>query len=85
MLSVKQMMTLDFETAHAVTASVAANARKEVVIRELFDEHAAAYYQRLNGLLDNPEALAYSPMLVRRLRRLRDARRAHRSAAARTI
>ncbi|MEZ0446611.1 DUF3263 domain-containing protein [Cellulomonas sp. ICMP 17802] len=25
------------------------------------------YYQRLNALLDNPDALAYSPMLVNRL------------------
>jgi hypothetical protein len=32
------------------------------------------YYQRLNQLIDDPEALAYSPVLVNRLRRLRDQR-----------
>lgn len=29
------------------------------------------YYLRLNTLLDDPEALAHSPVLVNRLRRLR--------------
>ena len=37
------------------------------------------YHVRLNALLDNPEAEAVEPVLVRRLRRLRDARRAQRS------
>lgn len=80
MLTVKQTMTLDFEAAHATTATAAANARKEIQIRELFTESAAVYYQRLNRLLDNPDALAYAPLLVHRLRRVRDARRAARSA-----
>jgi hypothetical protein len=35
----------------------------------------------LNRLIDRPEALAYDPMLVRRLRRLRDSRRRRRVAA----
>ena len=38
------------------------------------------YYQLLNDLLDSPEALRYDPMLVRRLRRLRTARRRQRFA-----
>ena len=29
------------------------------------------YYQRLNQLIDDPEALAYSPVVVNRVRRLR--------------
>lgn len=82
MLTVKDKMTLDFEAAHAVS-NAATNGRKEVLIRKHFDEHATAYYQRLNRLLDNPDALAYSPMLVRRLTRLRDARRRQRTLAAR--
>ena len=38
------------------------------------------YYQKLNTLLDKPEALAEDPALVRRLRRIADSRsRAHRN------
>lgn len=32
------------------------------------------YYQRLNALIDSPEALAERPQLVRRLQRIRDQR-----------
>lgn len=38
------------------------------------------YYQRLNVLIEKPAALAYQPMLVRRLQRQRLARRQQRSA-----
>lgn len=48
---------------------------KEGVIREKFDMSATRYYQALNALLDNPAALAHDPMTVRRLRRIRTARR----------
>jgi Protein of unknown function (DUF3263) len=48
---------------------------KERAIRDRFGISPARYYQRLNRLIDRPEALAFDPMLVRRLRRLRDARR----------
>jgi hypothetical protein len=47
---------------------------KEQAIRDTFDISATRYYQLLNGLLDNPAALAAEPMLVVRLRRLRAAR-----------
>lgn len=53
---------------------------KERAIRERFGFSAARYQQRLNRLMDLPEALAYDPMLVRRLRRLREHRRRHRVA-----
>ena len=79
MLTVKQKMTLDFEAAHAVATSAAANATKEVRIRDSSTKSATLYYQRLQRLLDDPEALAYAPMLVRRLRRVREARQAARS------
>jgi hypothetical protein len=36
--------------------------------------------QRLNALLDRPEALAYAPTTVKRLQRLRDKRRRDRSS-----
>lgn len=47
---------------------------KEQAIRDIFDLSATRYYQLLNGLLDNPAALAAEPVLVGRLRRLRAAR-----------
>jgi len=54
--------------------------RKERAIRERFHLSAARYYQLLNRLIDSPDALRYDPMLVRRLRRLRAARRRQRFA-----
>ena len=53
---------------------------KEQAIRELFDMSATRYYQILNALIDTPEALAYDPMLVKRLRRMRASRQKARSA-----
>lgn len=47
---------------------------KEQAIRDTFDLSTTRYYQLLNGLLDNPAAMAHDPMLVKRLRRLRQAR-----------
>src|SRR5262249_38217685 len=53
---------------------------KEQAIREQFDMSATRYYQVLNALIDRPEALAFDPLLVKRLRRLRSARQRQRSA-----
>jgi len=53
---------------------------KEQAVRENFDMSSTRYYQVLNALIDRPEALAYDPLLVRRLRRLRAARQRARSA-----
>ena len=53
---------------------------KEAAIKELFDMSSTRYYQVLNGLLDDPAALAHDPMLVKRLRRLRSQRQRARSA-----
>lgn len=56
---------------------------KETLVRERFGISPTVYYARLNRLLDRPEAMAADPMTVRRLQRLRDARRAQRSATHR--
>jgi len=48
---------------------------KEVTIRERFDLSPTRYYQVLNELLDSEDAMEYDPLVVRRLRRLRDRRR----------
>ncbi len=51
---------------------------KEAAIKELFELTAPRYYQLLNDLIDRDQALAAAPMLVKRLRRLREARMATR-------
>lgn len=53
---------------------------KEQAIRELFDMSATRYYQVLNALIDTPAALAFDPMLVKRLRRMRASRQRARTA-----
>jgi hypothetical protein len=53
---------------------------KERAIRERFGFSAARYHQLLNRLLETQQALAYDPMLVRRLRRVREVRRRRRVA-----
>lgn len=53
---------------------------KESEIRARFDLSAPRYYQILNGLIDDPDALAAQPLLVKRLRRLRQRRHENRSA-----
>ncbi|MEU7586028.1 DUF3263 domain-containing protein [Micromonospora sp. NPDC049230] len=47
---------------------------KEQAVRDTFGISSTRYYQLLNGLLDNPAALAADPLLVGRLRRLRSSR-----------
>jgi len=53
---------------------------KEQAVREKFDMSSTRYYQVLNALIDRPESMAYDPLLVRRLRRLRATRQRQRSA-----
>ena len=53
---------------------------KETAIKELFDMSATRYYQVLNALIDRDDALAFDPLLVKRLRRLRAQRQRSRSA-----
>lgn len=53
---------------------------KEQAIKELFDMSSTRYYQVLNALINNPAALSEDPMLIKRLRRLRDQRQRTRSA-----
>jgi hypothetical protein len=54
--------------------------RQEQAIRDQFGMSATRYYQVLNALIDRPESLAFDPLLVKRLRRLRAARQRQRSA-----
>jgi hypothetical protein len=45
------------------------------MLRERFNCSADDYYNELNRLLDSPDALAYDPLVVRRLQRARERRR----------
>ncbi|WP_309104281.1 DUF3263 domain-containing protein [Microbacterium sp.] len=53
---------------------------KEEIIRAQLGMSAARYYQLLGRLIDSDVALEYDPMLVGRLRRIRDSRAARRAA-----
>jgi hypothetical protein len=50
-------------------------AAKDVLVRERFMCSLETYYGELNELLEVPEAMVYDPLVVHRLRRLRDRRR----------
>jgi Protein of unknown function (DUF3263) len=56
---------------------------KEQALLDLFGMSATRYFQVLNALIDRPEALAQDPMLVKRLRRMRQYRQQARSSARR--
>ncbi|WP_020122865.1 DUF3263 domain-containing protein [Streptomyces canus] len=58
--------------------SFAGPGAKERAIREELGLAPVRYYQLLNALLDDERALAFDPVTVNRLRRVRDTRRAER-------
>ena len=74
-LSDRDRAILDFERERVGRAGPA-----ERAIRLRFGVSSARYHQALNRLIETPEALTYDPMLVSRLRRLRESRRRKRSA-----
>jgi hypothetical protein len=55
--------------------------KREQDIRDLLDMSATRFWHIVIALLDDIDALEYSPQLVLRLRRIRDKRRHDRSAA----
>jgi|SRR5680860_706574 len=58
---------------------------KEEAIRQEFSLSAARYYQLVAVLMDSPLALAYDPMLVKRLQRMREARAVARASRSLTV
>ena len=48
---------------------------KESAIRARFELSPTRYYKLLSEMLDDPAAVDYDPLVVRRLRRVRDVRR----------
>jgi hypothetical protein len=69
-LNERERAILDFERSWWTR-----DGSKEAAIKEELGLSSARYYQLLGGLLKDDDALAYDPLLVRRLRRLRDRRR----------
>jgi hypothetical protein len=74
-LDEREVAILDFERTWWKHAGV-----KEQAIRERFDMSATRYYQLLNELLEKPAAAAHDPILVKRLKRLRQYRQRQRVA-----
>jgi hypothetical protein len=68
-LSNLEVRILDFERQWWKYAGA-----KDAAIKELFDLSTRSYYELLNNLIDREDALTASPLLVKRLRRLRQAR-----------
>ncbi len=68
-LSDLEVRMLDFERQWWKYAGA-----KDAAIKELFDLSTRSYYELLNDLIDREDALTASPLLVKRLRRLRQAR-----------
>jgi hypothetical protein len=69
-LTERDRAILDFERSWWTEAGP-----KDTAIRDRFELSGTRYYQLLNELVDDPEAYAHDPLLVRRLRRQRDRRR----------
>ncbi|HJR44196.1 MAG TPA: DUF3263 domain-containing protein [Actinomycetota bacterium] len=74
-LDEREQAVLDFERSWWKHAGV-----KEQAIKERFEMSATRYYQLLNELLEKPAAMAYDPILVKRLKRLRVYRQRQRVA-----
>jgi uncharacterized protein DUF3263 len=76
-LSDHELAVLDFERSWWTEDGV-----KDVLIEQRLELTSARYYQLLNELLDRADALEHDPLLVKRLRRLRDRKRRARLDAA---
>jgi len=69
-LTEKERAVLDFEGSWWQEGGP-----KEVRIREQLELSPTRYYALLQELMESPDAMEYSPMVVRRMRRMRERRR----------
>ena len=69
-LSERDRAILDFERTWWMEAGP-----KDTAIRDRFELSGTRYYQLLTELVDDEDALEYDPLLIRRLRRVRERRR----------
>jgi hypothetical protein len=79
MLTVRQKMALDIAGRRYRYEAV-----REQHVRERLGCTPTRFWQIVDALLDDPEALAYAPTTVRRLARLREQRRAARTRGFRS-
>lgn len=77
-LNPDDLALLDFE---AEWTGCRYEGEKESAARTVLGLGLTAYYARLDRLIDQPAAWAYAPTLVKRLRRIRDAKKAARKRA----
>jgi hypothetical protein len=77
-LSNKDRRVLDFEGSWWLYPEP-----KDRAIPEYLGMSATRYYQALRRLIDDDEALAYAPLIVRRLRRVRRQRKDQAAATLR--
>src|SRR5437588_12501285 len=70
-LSDRERAILDFERSWWLEPGP-----KEAAIQQRLQLSSTSYYRALGDLMDSDDALAYDPLVVRRLRRLRARRRA---------
>lgn len=69
MVSERDRKVLDFEGSWWLFPGP-----KDRAIREYLEMSATRYYQAVRRLIDDDEAIAYAPLTVLRLRRMRDQR-----------
>ena len=69
-LSARDRAILDFERSWRQRSGP-----KELAIREHLHMSSSRYYELLNALLDEPDALSYDPLTVKRAQRVRNDRR----------
>ena len=74
MLSKRDKAVLDFERSWWLVPGP-----KDRAVQEHLAMSAGRYYQILRGLLDDPNAMTYDPLTVRRLQKVRSARNRLRS------
>lgn len=75
MLSQRDKMVLDFERSWWLLPGP-----KDRAIREHLGVSAGTYYLTLRRLIDEPAALEYDPLTIRRLQRVKSARTSSRRA-----
>jgi len=69
MMSERDREVLDFEGSWWLFPGP-----KDRAIREYLQMSATRYYEAVRRLIDDEEAIAYAPMAIRRLRRMRSER-----------
>lgn len=81
----RDLTPADLEVLEFARASWRYVGARDNAILERFGHLATRYFQRLDALLDHPQAAAYNPTHVRQLLQLRQARVNQRSEAHRGV